>query len=210
MEPFTTLTGIVAPLDRVNVDTDQIIPKQYLKTIQRTGLREGLFADWRMQSDGTPNPEFFMNQLRYHQATILLTRDNFGCGSSREHAPWALLDYGIRSILAPSFADIFYNNCFQNGILPVKLTPEEIQQLFAAVTEKGTIEITIDLPNQTVAGLSGLLFHFSIDPFRKNCLLRGLDAIGLTLQRESAITDYEQRRKLHTPWLFQDLLDSAK
>ena len=210
MEPFTTLTGIVAPLDRVNVDTDQIIPKQYLKTIRRTGLREGLFADWKMQSDGTPDPEFFMNQACYHKATVLLTRDNFGCGSSREHAPWALLDYGIRSILAPSFADIFYNNCFQNGILPVKLKPEEIQQLFAAVTEKGTIEVTIDLPNQTVAGLSGLLFHFSIDPFRKNCLLRGLDAIGLTLQRESAITEYEQRRKLHAPWLFQDLLGSTK
>lgn len=210
MEPFITLTGIVAPLDRVNVDTDQIIPKQYLKTIQRTGLREGLFADWRMQSDGTPNPEFFMNQLRYHQATILLTRDNFGCGSSREHAPWALLDYGIRSILAPSFADIFYNNCFQNGILPVTLKQEEIQQLFAAVAKQNTVEVTIDLSNQTVVGPSEFSFYFSIDPFRKNCLVRGLDAIGLTLQRESAITDYEERRKLDAPWLFQDLLGSTK
>ena len=210
MEPFTTLTGIVAPLDRVNVDTDQIIPKQYLKTIQRTGLREGLFADWKVQSDGTPDPEFFMNQSCYHQATILVSRDNFGCGSSREHAPWALLDYGIRSILAPSFADIFYNNCFQNGILPVTLKPEEIQQLFAAVARQATIEVTIDLFNQTVAGLGEFLFHFSIDPFRKNCLLQGLDAIGLTLQRESTITEYERRRKLDTPWLFQDLLDPTE
>ena len=210
MEAFTTLTGIVAPLDRVNVDTDQIIPKQYLKTIQRTGLREGLFADWKVQSDGIPDKEFFMNQPRYHQATVLLTRDNFGCGSSREHAPWALLDYGIQSILAPSFADIFYNNCFQNGILPVTLKPEEIQQLFAAVAKQDQIEVMIDLLNQTVAGPGGFLFHFSIDPFRKNCLLRGLDAIGLTLQRESAITEYEERRKLEVPWLFQDLLGSTK
>ena len=210
MEPFTTLTGIIAPLDRVNVDTDQIIPKQYLKTIQRTGLREGLFADWTLHPDGTPDPEFFMNQPRYHQATVLLTRDNFGCGSSREHAPWALLDYGIRSILAPSFADIFYNNCFQNGILPVTLKPEEIQQLFAAVAKQNTVEITIDLPNQTVANSGGFSFHFSIDPFRKNCLTRGLDAIGLTLQRESAITEYEQKRKVDVPWLFQDLLGFQK
>ena len=210
MEPFTTLIGIIAPLDRVNVDTDQIIPKQYLKTIRRTGLREGLFADWMLQPDGTPDPEFFMNQPRYHQATVLLTRDNFGCGSSREHAPWALLDYGIRSILAPSFADIFYNNCFQNGILPVTLKPEEIQQLFAAVAKQNTVEITIDLPNQTVANSGGFSFHFSIDPFRKNCLTRGLDAIGLTLQRESAITEYEQRRKSDVTWLFQDLSGSQK
>ena len=210
MEAFTTLTGIVAPLDRVNVDTDQIIPKQYLKTIQRTGLREGLFADWRMQSDGTPNPEIFMNQPRYHRATVLLARDNFGCGSSREHAPWALLDYGIRSILAPSFADIFYNNCFQNGILPVTLGPEEIQQLFVAVIEQDAMEITIDLPNQRVTRPDGFSFHFSIDSFRKNCLVQGLDAVGLTFQRESAITEYEQRRKSDAPWLFQDLLDFEK
>ena len=176
MEPFTTLTGIVAPLDRINVDTDQIIPKQYLKTIQRTGLKEGLFADWKVQSDGTPDPEFFMNQPRYHRATVLLARDNFGCGSSREHAPWALLDYGIRSILAPSFADIFYNNCFQNGILPVTLGPEEIQQLFVAVIEQDAMEITIDLPNQRVTCPDGFSFHFSIDSFRKNCLVKGLDA----------------------------------
>ncbi len=208
MEPFTTLTGIVAPLDRVDVDTDQIIPKQYLKTIHRTGLKEGLFLDWKMQADGTPDPDFFMNQSRYKNATILLTRDNFGCGSSREHAPWALLDYGIRSLLAPSFADIFYNNCFQNGMLPVTLQSEEIQQLFDAVTSEETVQLTIDLLNQTVATPAGFLFHFSIDPFRKNCLMEGLDAIGLTLKQEAAITAYEQRRKAEAPWLFRDMSSS--
>ncbi|MDA0738835.1 MAG: 3-isopropylmalate dehydratase small subunit [Nitrospirae bacterium] len=210
MEPFITHTGMVAPLDRVNVDTDQIIPKQYLKTIHRTGLKEGLFADWKIRPDGTPDPEFFMNQSRFQEATVLLTRDNFGCGSSREHAPWALLDYGIRSILAPSFADIFYNNCFQNGILPVTLKTEEIQQLFDALVSQGTLQATIDLSNQTVATPTGLLFHFTIDPFRKNCLIEGLDGIGLTLKREAAITAYEQRRKSEAPWLFRDLLAPHK
>jgi 3-isopropylmalate/(R)-2-methylmalate dehydratase small subunit len=209
MEPFATHTGIVAPLDRVNVDTDQIIPKQYLKTIHRTGLKEGLFADWKVRSNGTPDPGFFMNQPCYKKATILLTRDNFGCGSSREHAPWALLDYGIRSILAPSFADIFYNNCFQNGILPVVLKAEEIQQLFDAVTSQETVQVTVDLPNQTVVMSQHQPFHFSIDPFRKNSLINGLDAIGLTLKRESAISAYEQRRASEAPWLFQDLLPSS-
>ncbi len=209
MEPFTTLTGLVAPLDRVNVDTDQIIPKQYLKTIHRTGLKEGLFADWKIRPDGTPDPEFFMNQSCFQEATILLTRDNFGCGSSREHAPWALLDYGIRSILAPSFADIFYNNCFQNGILPVTLNTEEIQQLFDALASQGTLQVTIDLSNQTVVTSTGLSFHFTIDPFRKNCLIEGLDGIGLTLKREAAITAYEQRRKSEAPWLFRDLSASS-
>ncbi|MDT7042603.1 3-isopropylmalate dehydratase small subunit [Candidatus Nitronereus thalassa] len=209
MEPFTTLTGIVAPLDRVNVDTDQIIPKQYLKTIQRTGLKEGLFADWKIRPDGSPDPGFFMNQPRFQHATILLTRDNFGCGSSREHAPWALLDYGIRSIVAPSFADIFYNNCFQNGILPVVLKAEEIQQLFDVVAQEESVQVTIDLPNQTVALSLSKTFAFTIDPFRKNSLMKGLDAIGLTLQRESAITAYEQRRASEAPWLFQDLLPSS-
>lgn len=210
MEPFTTWTGIVAPLDRVNVDTDQIIPKQYLKTIHRTGLKEGLFADWRVRPDGTPDPEFFMNQPRYQHATILLTRDNFGCGSSREHAPWALLDYGIRSILAPSFADIFYNNCFQNGLLPIVLKAEEIQQLFNAVAEQETVEVTIDLPNQQVNAPGYPPFRFSLDPFRKKCLLEGLDAIGLTLQREADITAYEQRRAAEAPWLFGDMLAQHK
>ena len=205
MEPFTTHTGRVAPLDRVDVDTDQIIPKQYLKTIHRTGLKEGLFADWRKLADGSPDPNFFMNQPQYANASILLARDNFGCGSSREHAPWALLDYGIRAILAPSFAEIFYNNCFQNSILPVVLDAQEIQRLFDHVSADDRFELTIDLAAQTISTPQKSSFQFSIDPFRKQCLLQGLDAIGLTLQREQAIADYEARRTRETPWLFQDL-----
>lgn len=205
MDPFTIHTGRVAPLDRVNIDTDQIIPKQYLKTIHRTGLKEGLFADWRKLPDGSPDPEFFMNQPRYAQATILLTRDNFGCGSSREHAPWALLDYGIRSILAPSFAEIFYNNCFQNSILPIVLKAPEIQQLFDHVYADDQFQLTIDLAAQTISTPQQATFHFSIDPFRKQCLLQGLDSIGLTLRREKDIAGYEARRKQEAPWLFQDL-----
>ncbi len=204
MDSFTTHTGRVAPLDRVDVDTDQIIPKQYLKTIHRTGLKEGLFADWRHLSDGSPDPDFFMNQPRYAAATILLTRDNFGCGSSREHAPWALLDYGIRAILAPSFAEIFYNNCFQNGMLPIVLETQDVQRLFDRVCEDDRFELTIDLAAQTITTPQQSTFRFSIDPFRKQCLLQGLDAIGLTLQREQAIADYEGRRTREAPWLFQD------
>ena len=205
MEPFTTHTGRVAPLDRVDVDTDQIIPKQYLKTIHRTGLKEGLFADWRNLPDGSPDPDFFMNQPQYADATILLTRDNFGCGSSREHAPWALLDYGIRAILAPSFAEIFYNNCFQNSILPVLLEARDIQRLFDQVCADDRFELTIDLAAQTITTPQESTLRFSIDPFRKQCLLQGLDAIGLTLQREQTIADYEARRTREAPWLFQDL-----
>ncbi len=205
MEPFTTLTGTVAPLNRVNVDTDQIIPKQYLKTIYRTGLKEGLFADWRQLPDGTPDPDFFMNQARYQGSPILVTRDNFGCGSSREHAPWALLDFGIRSIFAPSFADIFYNNCFQNGILPVVLTSEAIQTVFDRVGSHDTYSATIDLAQQTVSLPEGEQYSFTIDPFRKDCMLKGLDGIGLTLQHESEIDTYERRRAKDAPWLFQDL-----
>ena len=205
MTPFTIHTGRVATLDRVNVDTDQIIPKQYLKTIHRTGLKEGLFADWRRLPDGSPDPDFFMNHPRYADATILLTRENFGCGSSREHAPWALLDYGIRSILAPSFADIFYNNCLQNGMLPIVLTAQDVQTLFDDVGANPLGHLTIDLPAQTVSTPQNLTFSFSIDAFRKNCLLQGLDSIGLTLQREKDIEHYVARRTREVPWLFQDL-----
>lgn len=205
MDAFTTLTGLVAPLDRLNVDTDQIIPKQFLKTIKRTGLREGLFYDWRRLKDGSQDPAFFLNQLRYHNATILLARDNFGCGSSREHAPWALLDQGFRCVLAPSFADIFYNNCFQNGILPVVLTGPEIQALFEGVTAREGYQLTVDLAAQQVTTPDGASYHFEIDPFRKDCLYRGLDAIGLTLQHAGRITEYEQRRRTQAPWLFQDV-----
>jgi len=205
MEAFTTLTGLVAPLNRLNVDTDQIIPKQYLKTIHRTGLKEGLFADWRNRPDGTPDPEFFTNQSRYQSASILLTGDNFGCGSSREHAPWALLDFGIRCIIAPSFADIFYNNCFQNGILPVVLRPQEVQTLFDRVASHQDYRITVDLAQQMVTLPEKEQFRFDINTFRKDSLLMGLDAIGLTLEHEQAISAYENRRVQEVPWLFQDI-----
>lgn len=205
MEAFTTHTGLVAPLNRLNVDTDQIIPKQYLKTIHRTGLKEGLFADWRNQPDGTPDPDFFMNQPRYRGATILLTGDNFGCGSSREHAPWALLDYGFRCLIGTSFADIFYNNCFQNGILPVVLRPQEVQTLFDRAANQEGYHLTVDLAQQIVTLPEKEQFQFDIDAFRKDCLLRGLDAIGLTLQHEQAISAYEKRRVQEVPWLFKDL-----
>ncbi len=204
MQAFTALTGLVAPLDRVNVDTDQIIPKQFLKTIKRTGLREGLFYDWRKKKDGSPDPEFFLNQPRYQSATILLTRDNFGCGSSREHAPWALLDQGFRCVIAPSFADIFYNNCFQNGILPVALKVDEVQALFKGAVKEG-YRLTVDLASQTVATPDGTTYRFDVDPFRKDCLYKGLDAIGLSLQHDAAIAIYETRRQTEAPWLFTDL-----
>lgn len=205
MQPFTALMGLVAPLDRVNVDTDQIIPKQFLKTIKRTGLREGLFFDWKKKKDGSPDPDFFLNQPRYQAATILLTRDNFGCGSSREHAPWALLDQGFRCVIAPSFADIFYNNCFQNGILPVVLKSEEVAALFQEASAPG-YQLTVDLAQQTVTTPRGTAYRFEVDPFRKDCLYRGLDSIGLTLQHDASITAYEQRRKQDAPWLFADLM----
>jgi 3-isopropylmalate/(R)-2-methylmalate dehydratase small subunit len=205
MQAFTKLTGLVAPLDRVNVDTDQIIPKQFLKTIKRTGLREGLFYDWRRRKDGSPDPDFFLNQPRYRNASILLTRDNFGCGSSREHAPWALLDQGFRCVIAPSFADIFYNNCFQNGILPVVLKAGDVQALFKAVTATEGFRLTVDLAAQTVTTPEGATHRFDIDPFRKDCLYKGLDAIGLSLQHEPAIAAYEKRRASEAPWLFTDL-----
>jgi 3-isopropylmalate/(R)-2-methylmalate dehydratase small subunit len=205
MQPFTTLTGIVAPLDRTNVDTDQIIPKQFLKTIKRTGLREGLFFDWRKKKDGSPDPNFFLNQPRYQQATILLTRDNFGCGSSREHAPWALLDQGFRCLIAPSFADIFYNNCFQNGVLPIVLKADEVQTLFQNVAAREGYQVSVDLAAQTVTTPDGTSYRFDIDPFWKDSLLKGLDSIGLTLQHETQVSSYEARRAALVPWLFPDL-----
>ncbi len=205
MQAFTSLTGLVAPLDRVNVDTDQIIPKQFLKTIKRTGLREGLFFDWRRKKDGSPDPSFFLNQARYQGATILLTRDNFGSGSSREHAPWALLDQGFRCVIAPSFADIFYNNCFQNGILPVVLRADEVLSMMKDVLGTEGYRLTVDLGDQRVTTPGGAVYRFDVDPFRKDCLYRGLDSIGLTLQHEVAITAYEHRRKQDAPWLFTDI-----
>ena len=197
MQPFTSLTGLVAPLDRVNVDTDQIIPKQFIKWLTREGYGRKLFLDWRYLADGeTPNPEFVLNAPRYQDATILVARANFGCGSSREHAPWALLDYGFRAILAPSFADIFYNNCCKNGVLPVVLTDNQIDEIFCRVEETEGYQLTVDLESQTVQDGSGLYYSFSIDPFRRECLLNGWDDIGLTLRVEDKITQYE---KSHHP-----------
>jgi 3-isopropylmalate/(R)-2-methylmalate dehydratase small subunit len=195
MEPFKRLRGIVAPLDALNVDTDQIIPKQFLKRIERTGYEDFLFFDWRYLDDGkTPNPAFEMNAKRYRGASILLARDNFGCGSSREHAPWALHDYGIRAILAPSFADIFYNNCFNNGMLPVRLPADMIERLFKEVRAQDGYELTISLIDQQVITPDGSVLSFQLDPFLKERLLNGWDQIGLTLRHESKIAAYEKRQ----------------
>ena len=196
MERFETLTGIVAPLDRVNVDTDQIIPKQFLKRIERTGFGEFLFYDWRYLDDETPNPEFILNQKRYKGATILLTRDNFGCGSSREHAPWALKDYGFRAIIAPSFADIFFSNCFKNGMLPVVLPESTVEELFQKVDVNEGYRLTVDLKSQTLSDNMDWVIEFQVDPFKKKFLLEGLDDIGLTLQYEQKIASYEKKAGL--------------
>ncbi|HIJ66645.1 MAG TPA: 3-isopropylmalate dehydratase small subunit [Candidatus Hydrogenedentes bacterium] len=195
MKPFTTLTGIVAPLDAVNVDTDQIIPKQFLKRIERDAYGAFLFHDWRYLEDGkTPNPEFELNAARYRGASILLTKDNFGCGSSREHAPWALTDYGFRCILAPSFADIFYNNCFNNGLLPIRLPDNAIGDLFADVRAANNFTLTVDLPNQKIVKPDGSSIPFEIDPFLKERMVNGWDQIGLTLRHADKIAAYEQAR----------------
>ncbi|MHB8422590.1 MAG: 3-isopropylmalate dehydratase small subunit [Leptospirales bacterium] len=203
MEPFVTLNALAAPLDRANIDTDAIIPKQFLKTIKRTGLGISLFYDWRYLPDGkTPNPDFILNQPRYQGARILVSRQNFGSGSSREHAPWALLDYGFRAILAPSFADIFYNNCFKNGILPVRLEESQADRLFREIPGVPGYRVNIDLPSQSITLPDGTKWNFEIDSFRKKCLLEGLDDIALTLERKEEIRLYEERRKQEAPWLF--------
>ncbi len=193
MKPFVKIKGLVATLDRVNVDTDQIIPKQFLKRIERTGYGQFLFYDWRLNKDGSPNPDFELNAPQFKGASILLTRDNFGCGSSREHAPWALLDYGFRSILAPSFADIFYNNCFKNGMLPVQLPQDQISELFEWVGANPGAQLTVDLESQTLSGNSQE-YPFEVDPFRRDCLLKGLNDIDLTLQYEEQIREYESKK----------------
>ena len=200
MQKFVTLTGIAAVLPMINVDTDMIIPKQYLKTIKRTGLGKGLFAELRYDENGNPLPEFVLHKTPYTQAKILITGENFGCGSSREHAPWALLDFGIRCLIAPSFADIFYNNCFKNGILPIALPQSEIDKLIDDAARGANATITIDLPSQEIRGPDGGVIHFDIDPFRKRCLLEGLDDIGLTLEKADAIDAFEARSRLERPW----------
>jgi 3-isopropylmalate/(R)-2-methylmalate dehydratase small subunit len=200
MQKFTTLTAIAAHLPMINVDTDMIIPKQYLKTIKRTGLGNGLFAELRYDEAGKPRPDFVLHKPPYHEAQILIVGENFGCGSSREHAPWALLDFGIRCVIAPSFADIFYNNCFKNGILPVTLPQAEIDKLIDDASRGANAPITVDLAAQEIRGPDGGVIHFDIDPFRKRCLMEGLDDIGLTLEKGAAIDDFEARSRAARPW----------
>ena len=185
MKPFTKHTGLVAAMDRLNVDTDQIIPKQFLKRIERSGFGQFLFDDWRRLPDGSENPEFELNQPRYRGATVLLTRRNFGCGSSREHAPWALEDFGFRALIAPSFADIFYNNCFKNGVLPVRLSEEDVEELFQRCKSKEGYRLTVDLETCVVEDNAGFSRKFDVEPQRRHCLLNGLDDIGMTLEHEA-------------------------
>ena len=214
MKKYTLEQGIVCPLDRSNVDTDQIIPKQFLKSIKRTGFGANLFDEWRYLDEGYPgqdnskrpiNPDFILNQPRYQGANILLARKNFGCGSSREHAPWALEEYGFRTVIAPSFADIFYNNSFKNGLLPIILTAAEVNELFAQVQATEGYQLTIDLAAQTVTRPDGVQYSFEVDAFRKHCLLNGLDDIGLTLQDAEQIREFEVAYKKANPWLFNAL-----
>jgi 3-isopropylmalate/(R)-2-methylmalate dehydratase small subunit len=200
MQPFTKLTGIAAPLPLVNIDTDMIIPKEYLKTIKRTGLGAGLFAEMRFDQQGNENPDFVLNKPAYKGAEILVTGENFGCGSSREHAPWALMDFGIRCVIATSFADIFYNNCFQNGILPIKVTPEELDKLMDDAERGANARLTVDLEAQEIRGPDGGVITFEIDPFKKHCMLNGLDGIGLTMEKGEVISDYETRTAQTRPW----------
>ena len=202
MDKFTVLTGIAARLPLRNIDTDMIIPKQFLKTIKRTGLGKSLFFEMRYDNaTGQEVPEFVLNKPQYRKAQILVTGDNFGCGSSREHAPWALLDFGIRCVIAPDFADIFYNNCFQNGILPIKLPQADVDKLLDDAGRGANATLTVDLENQEIRGPDGGVIKFEIDPFRKHCLLNGLDNIGLTLEKDAAIASYEKSTAVSRPWL---------
>ena len=203
MDKFKSLTGIAAPLPMINVDTDMIIPKQYLKTIKRTGLGKHLFDEMRYDASGKEIPDFVLNRPAYRKASILVAGENFGCGSSREHAPWALLDFGIRCVIAPSFADIFYNNCFKNGILPIALPKEDVAKLLDDAERGANAVITVDLEKQEITGPDGGRLRFEIDPFRKHCLLNGLDDIGLTLEKAAAIDGYEARQRAQQPWLWR-------
>ena len=200
MDKFTTLTGVAAPLPIVNIDTDMIIPKQFLKTIERTGLGKGLFYEMRFDEAGAEKPGFVLNQPAYRKAQVLVAGDNFGCGSSREHAPWALLDFGIRCVIAPSFADIFYGNCFQNGILPIVLPQSEVDKLLDDASRGANATVTVDLEKQEIRGPDGGLIKFDIDPFKKHCLLNGLDAIGLTMEKGKAIDTFEAKAEKARAW----------
>jgi 3-isopropylmalate/(R)-2-methylmalate dehydratase small subunit len=201
MEKFTQITGIAAPMPMINVDTDMIIPKQFLKTIKRSGLGQNLFDEMRFDDSGNEIPDFVLNKPAYREAQILVAGENFGCGSSREHAPWALLDFGIRCVIAPSYADIFFNNCFKNGILPIVLPQEQVDALMDDAEKGQNARMTIDLEAQTITASDGTVFHFDIDPFRKHCLLNGLDDIGLSLEKASAIDGYEARATQERPWV---------
>ncbi len=201
MDKFTTLTGIAAPMPLVNIDTDMIIPKQFLKTIKRTGLGKNLFDEMRFTQDGQEIPDFVLNQPAYRQAEVIVAGDNFGCGSSREHAPWALLDFGIRCVISTSFADIFYNNCFKNGILPIVMPPEVVEILMDDARNGANARMTVDLENQIVTTSDGQSFPFEIDSFRKHCLLNGLDDIGLSLEKVASIDNYEAKTALTRPWV---------
>ena len=201
MDKFTELTGVAVPLPMINVDTDMIIPKQFLKTIKRTGLGKDLFHEMRYASDGSENPDFVLNQPAYRNASILIAGANFGCGSSREHAPWAILDFGIKCVIAPSFADIFYNNCFKNGILPITLPQVEIDKLLDDASRGANATMTVDLEAQEIRGPDGGVIRFDIDPFRKKCLLEGLDDIGLTLEKQNNIASYEEKQQAERPWV---------
>jgi len=201
MEPFKKLDGVAAPLDMINVDTDMIIPKQFLKTIHRTGLGKALFDELRYNEDGSEKPDFVLNKPAYREARILVAGENFGCGSSREHAPWALLDFGIRCVIAPSFADIFYNNCFKNGILPIKLPQEIVDKLLDDASRGSNARISVDLEAKEIRGPDGGMVKFEVDEFRRQCLLHGWDDIGLTLRDEDKISAYEKRHKHDAPWV---------
>jgi 3-isopropylmalate/(R)-2-methylmalate dehydratase small subunit len=201
MDKFTTLEGVAAPLKMINVDTDMIIPKQYLKTIKRTGLGTGLFSEKRYNDDGSENPDFVLNKPAYRNAKVLVAGDNFGCGSSREHAPWALLDFGIRCVISTSFGDIFYNNCFKNGVLPIQVSPEDLEKLFDDAERGSNATLTIDLPKQEIRGPDGGVVKFDIDPHRKHCLLNGLDDIGLTMVKGKQIDAFETKAKAARPWV---------
>ncbi len=201
MDKFTTLTGVAAPLKIANVDTDQIIPARFLKTIKRTGLKDGLFSTHRYREDGSENPDFVLNRPAYRRASILVAEDNFGCGSSREHAPWALLDYGIRCVISTSFADIFFNNCFKNGILPIVVSRDDLEKLMDDAERGANATLTIDLETQTIQGPDGGTLPFEVDPFRKHCLLNGLDDIALTLEKSGDVEMYERRMAEDRPWL---------
>ena len=202
MDKFTSLTGVAAPLPMINVDTDKIIPKQHLKTIKRSGLGKALFDEMRYRQDGSENPDFVLNKPAYRQAKILVAGENFGCGSSREHAPWALLDFGIRCVIATSFADIFYNNCFKNGILPIKLPQADVHKLMDDAERGANAIVSIDLEKQEIRGPDGGCIKFDIDPFRKRCLLQGLDDVGLTMEKARAIDAFEEKNRLNQPWLW--------